>query len=74
MDRSRINSTQYYRSVSPIKNEKFLSPTSVKIIREASPPVIAKNYEKVDEYGNFDNLKLTRTKSVLTIFPDVHRD
>jgi hypothetical protein len=34
-----------------------------------SPPPV----NKADDYNNIDNLKLTRTNSVLTIFPDIFK-
>jgi hypothetical protein len=66
--RSRVNSGGYqYKSVSPFKQEKYFSPPSVKIIREVVPPQITR------EPSVEDNLKLTKTNSILTILPDVFR-
>jgi hypothetical protein len=36
--------------------------------------MVSKVYEKPDEFTSIDNLKLTRTNSVLTVFPEMYRD
>jgi len=65
-----VNSNYQFKSLSPNRQTKYFSPASVKVIQEVIPPQISKVPE---DFLAFDNTKLTRTNSILTIFPDILR-
>lgn len=65
-----MSSNYQFRSLSPNRQTKYYSPASLKVIQEVIPPQITKVPE---DLLAFDNTKLTRTNSILTIFPDILR-